>query len=119
MSKIVFKIVLALLLWAFFAFVVLTVTYPESFTQAKVDQLALFFIPLFLALTLSFNVIFKNIFQSSSVSLGLIFLLILKALDSLNLVTGLLILVSVGLLCSYFKKTKRKVEGIKNIRRIR
>jgi len=94
--------------WAVFVYVVLQVPYPETITQANILQLSAFFIPLFLALTLALNIFLKNIFISASISLGLIFLLALKALDSLNLVTVVLILISVGLLVSYFRKINRK-----------
>lgn len=116
MSKIILKAFPPLFFWGIFAGVILTIPYPESFTQAKLDQLAFFFLPLFLALTFTLNIFLKNILQSFSISLGLIFLLILKALDSLNFVTGILILISVGLLSSYFKKAKREIGGIRKIR---
>lgn len=111
------KIFPALFFLGVFGFVVLQIPYPESLTQANITQLLSFFIPLFLAITLTFNIFFKNIFITGSVSLGIILLLILKALDSLNIITGSLIIVSVGLLISYFRKIK--VRGIKGIRRIR
>lgn len=106
MIKILGKILPSLVCWGIFAGVILIVPYPESFTQAKLDQIILFFIPLFLALILTFNIFLNNLLQSFSITLALIFFLILKALDSLNLVTGILILAAAGLLFSYFKKAK-------------
>ena len=103
MGKILLNII-TVLFWAIFIFVIFQVPYPESLTQANTTQLISFFIPLYLSLIFTLNIFLKNISISASLSLGLIFLLILKALDSLNLVTGLLILVSVYLLVSYFKK---------------
>ena len=94
--------------WGIFAYVILQIPYPETITQANVTQLLTFFIPLFLAITLTLNIFLRNIFISVSTSVGLIFLLLLKALDSLNLVTGILITISIGLLISYFKKIKRR-----------
>lgn len=108
MFKVISKIFPAVLLWAIFAYVVSQVPYPQTLTQATSYQLFLFFIPLFLSLSLTINLFLGNIFSSSSISLGLIFLLILKALDSLNLVTATLILIAIGLLISYFKKVGRK-----------
>ncbi len=108
MSKILLKIIPRLIFWVIFLYVVLQVPYPESLTQANLQQLLLFFIPLFLAITLTLNLISKNIFIAGSISLGLIFPLLLKALDSFNLVTGFLILISVALLVSYFKKIKKR-----------
>lgn len=117
MSKIFLKVFPSLIFWGLFAGVILTVPYPEGFTQARPDQLTFFFIPLFLALIFTLNIFLENILQSFSISLGIIFLLVLKALDSLNIVTGLLILISVWLLCSYFKKAKKEMSGIRGIRK--
>lgn len=108
MFKFLFRVIPILFFGAIFIFVVLQVPYPQTLTQANIIQLLLFFIPLFLALSATINLFLKNILSSSSVSLGLIFLLILKALDSLNLVTGILIVISVGLLVSYFRKMRGK-----------
>lgn len=103
-----YKIIPSLFFWGVFGYVLLQVPYPETITQANAIQLLSFFISLFLAMTLTLNLVLKNIFISTSLSLGLIIMLFLKALDSLNLVTGVLILISVGLLISYFRKIKRK-----------
>lgn len=108
MFKIIQKIILGLLFWGGFIFVVLNVPYPDSLTQANLNQVIPFFASLFLVLLLTFNIFLKNIFISFSISLGVILFLILQALDSLNLVTGILIIISAGLLISYFKKTKSK-----------
>lgn len=102
------KIIPALLLWAIFIYVILLIPYPDSITQANFQQLFFFFIPLFFAIIFTLNIFLKNVFLSASISLGLNFVLIVKALDSLNLVTGVLIIISVGLLVSYFKKRKRR-----------
>lgn len=117
MLNFTFKIFPALFFWGVFGYIVLQVPYPQSITQAGFLQLSLFFIPLSLAILFTLNIFLKMGLISGSLSLGIIFLLILKALDSLNLITGSLIIVSVGLLISYFRK--RKVRGIRGIRRIR
>lgn len=108
MFKVIIKIIPALIFWGIFTFVVFKVPYPESLSQANFAQISLFFAPLFLATAFTFNIFFKNILMSLSFTLCLIFLLILKALDSLNLVTGILVIISGGLLFSYFRKIKRK-----------
>lgn len=108
MLKLLSKSLPSLIFWGIFAYVVLQVPYPDTLTQANPKQLLFFFIPLFLAITLTLNAFLKNIFSSSSISLGSIFLLILKALDSLNLVTLSLTTIAVGLLVSYFRKIKRR-----------
>lgn len=91
-----------------FVYVLFNIPYPESITQATLFQLIIFFIPLFLAIMFTLNIFFRNILISGSASLGIILLLILKALDSLNLITGVLVIISIGLLISYFRKLKRK-----------
>ncbi len=108
MPKVAQRIIPALLLWGGFIFVIFNIPYPDSLTQANLSQTGLFFIPLYLALAFTLNIFLKNFFISSSISLGLIFFLILQALDSLNIVTGILIIISVGLLISYFKRNQRK-----------
>lgn len=108
MPKLFSKAIPILLFWGLFSYVILQIPYPDSLTQANFIQLIAFFIPGFLALALTINLLIKNLFSALSISLGLIFLLILKALDSLNLVTGILILTAVFLLVSYFRKVKKR-----------
>jgi len=107
MSKIILKVIPALACWGIFAYVVLQIPYPETLTQANAIQIFPFFISLYLALLLTLNIFLKNILFSASVCLGLILLLILKALESLNIVTGILIAITTSLLASYFRKARR------------
>lgn len=102
------KAIPAIFFWGIFGFVVFKIPYPESLTQASLIQLIPFFVSLYLALVFTSNIFLKNILSSSSISLGLIFLLILKALDSLNIVTGVLTTVAAYLLFSYFQKIKKR-----------
>lgn len=120
------KVAPMLFFWGIFIFVVLQVPYPENLPQANITAAISFFVPLFLALSLTINLLFQNIFLSASISLGLVSLLILKALDSLNLVTGVLIIIIVALLISYFRKSERrsltnhaKIPGLKSFSRKR
>lgn len=108
MFKFIFKFLPSLVFWSVFLYVVLQIDYPQTITEANLIQLFAFFISLFLAITFTLNIFLKNILISISISLGLIFLLFLKALGSLNLITGILTLIPFGLLISYFKKTKRR-----------
>lgn len=108
MIKIITKILPIALLWGIFVYVVLQIPYPLSLTQSNILQLFSFFIPLFFALSLTINLFLKNIFSSASIALGLIFLLILKALDSINLVTTTLTVLAAALLISYFRKAKNQ-----------
>lgn len=106
--KIFLKFFPALIFWAVFVYVILQIPYPESITQANLFQLVSFFLPLFIALSFTLKLLLQNILVSLSISMGIIFLLILKSLDSLNLVTGILTVMAIGLLISYFKKIKKK-----------
>lgn len=108
MHKIFINIFPALVCWGIFAYVVLNVSYPESLVSANWQKILLFFTPLFFAVLFTINIFAKNFLVSSSLSLGLIFLLILKALDSLNIVTGILVLIATWFLVSYFAKIKRR-----------
>jgi len=100
----ILKIILALISCGIFTFVVFNIPYPETLTRANLFQLFSFFIPLFFALIFSLN-IFLKILHSILISFGIIILLILKALDSLNLVSALLTIVAIGLLISYSRKS--------------
>lgn len=108
MPKIILKVIPALIFWGAFAYIVLQIPYPESLTQANSLQIFPFFASLYLALTFTLNIFLNSILFSSSICLGLIFLLILKALDSLNIVTGILIVIATYLLASYFRKAKKR-----------
>lgn len=118
------KVLIALLTWSIFALAVWQIPYPKSLTAASLGQIFPFFTPLFLALTFTLN-IFVDIFPLSAIiSLGIVFGLILKALDSFNLVTIALILVAEYLLISYFKNPKSgsgltKSSGIPKLRSLR
>lgn len=90
--------------WLIFILVIFNVQYPQSITQAAFSQLFALFVPLYLSITLTLHLVIKNWVISLLVSLGLLILLILKTLDSLNLVTGALTILAIGFLISYFKK---------------
>ena len=123
MKKSLLKII-PIIFWGIFIYVVLQIPYPDNIASANASQLVYFFIPLYFALLLTSNIFLKNVLVSGSISLGLIFLLILKALDSLNFVTAILILISIYLLVSYFKKNRKvgltlssKIPKITSLRR--
>lgn len=103
----ILKVTPAIIFWGIFAFVVLQVPYPNSLTQATLFQLLAFFISLFLAIIFTLNIFLATLVLSATLALGIIFLLILKALDSLNIVTAILTLIAVGLLFSHFRKIKK------------
>lgn len=109
------KIIPALVCWSFFIYTILQVPYPETITQANTYQILLFFATLFFALIFTLNIFLQNIIISVFISLGVIFLLSLKALDSLNIITALLVIFSVGLFTSYFRKKKRSLTNSSKI----
>ncbi len=109
------KLFPSLLFGGILIYVVLKVPYPETLTQANLIQIISFFGSLCLLMIFFLNFFLKNIFLSSSITLGLIFLLILKALDALNLVTGSLVLIAVGLLASYFLKGRRSLTKLSKL----
>ena len=113
MAQLLLKIISALIFWGIFIYVILYVQYPESLTQASVNQLLYFFIPLFLGLTFTINLILKSIISCITISFGIITLLILKALDSLNIATVGLTVIAIGLLFSYFKTPQSLTSGSK------
>jgi|SRR3989344_208117 len=107
MYVVLLKIVGALTAWAIFFYTIFQVDYPSSLVAANPYQLSYFFIPLFLGLTLFFS-LRSNILSASSIALGLIILLILRAFDSLNLVTGIITTIATFLLASAFKNISIK-----------
>jgi len=102
------KVTVALIFWAIFTIIIFQLPYPQTLTQATALQILGFFIPLFLALSFTINIFLRNILLSSPISLGFVFILILKALDSLNVVTTSIIVIAVILLVSYFRKIKKR-----------
>ncbi len=102
------KVLIALVFLGIFTFAVLKIPYPNSLTDANLLQLLAFLFSLFLAITFTINIFLSSIYLSIAIALGIIFLLILKALDSLNIVTITLTVLAIGLLISYFRKTKSK-----------
>ncbi len=119
MKKIILFGGLAVISWAVFIMAVFQIPYPDSLAQANYFQVIGFFIPLLLALTFSLNIFLQFLIRSILISFTLIVLLILQALQSLNIITFALTAVAFGLLVSYFKKQKNGTSGIRRIRRIR
>ena len=107
MTRIFIKILPTFLFWIIFASVVLKLPYPESLVQADFIQISLFFLPLYIAVLLTLNIFIKSYLINGSFSLAFISLMLLKALDSLNPVTFILVIISFGLLISYFHKAKK------------
>lgn len=104
------KITPALIFWVIWILVIFYVPYPETLTQASIWQIFIFFIPLFLALTFTL---------SAPISLGIIFLLLLKSLDALNFVSAALTIIAVALLLSVRLTSARKISKLTSLQRKR
>ncbi len=115
MPKFLLRTIPALIFLGIFIWVVLFVDYPKSLTQASTLQLAVFFVTLFLCLTFLLNIAINKLITSSIISLGGMILLILKALAVLNFVTGILTILAIYLLASYFKKSHPNLTYTPNI----
>ncbi len=119
----IFKLFPALLCWIIFVYVIFQLPYPDSLTSASTFQIFSFFTSLFLSLSFSINIFINFMLRSIIISFGLILLLVLKALNSLNLVSCALTIIAFGLLISYVKKPKYKLtyhtktSRLKNLRR--
>lgn len=102
------SILLSLISWGVFSYIIFQVPYPESLTSANLLQIASFFIPLFLALTLTINIFLKSLFLSVILATNLIIILLLQALHILNLVTASLVMIATILLTTQLPKRKSK-----------
>lgn len=117
------KVLPALVSWVILISIVFQLDYPPSLTQATPLQLLGFFIPLFFAISFTLNLAFKNIIISTIITTGAIFLLILKALGALNIVTGAITAIAVFLIAGSIRKKKTsltyktKIPKLKNLRR--
>lgn len=113
------QVIIALIFWGLFTIAIFQIPYPDSLAQANYVQLVGFFIPLLLALTFTLNVFLQFLIRCLLISFAVIVLLILLAVQSLNLITFILTALAFGLLISYFKKKKDGNGGIRRIRGIR
>jgi len=98
------KIILVFFSWSIFILVVLKVDYPQSLPQASTFQLLAFFTSFFLASTSTLYLALKRLLPSVVFSVGIILLLLLKALGVLNIVTGVIVIIAVFLVAGSFKK---------------
>lgn len=105
MSKLLLRILVCLIFWGIFGFVIFAgVPYPNTLTSASFTQLLFFLIPLFFALTFTINITARLLIISIIISLGIILILILKALDILNFVSAGITILAVYLFYSYFQR---------------
>lgn len=102
------KIFPPLLFLAIFAYVIFNVSYPNSLSEATFFQLTAFFVPLLFTLVFTINLFLNFFLHSIPISLGLIILLVLKGLGTLNIVTAILTILAIWLIVGNFKKVKQE-----------
>lgn len=82
---------------------------PKSITQASVLQILLFFIPLFLLIVFLLNLYLRFLVYSAIMAIGIIILLLLQALNSLNIVSAALVIIACALLLKSIQRPKNKI----------
>lgn len=110
MLKKLLKVAPVLFFWLVFILIVFNVDYPISIAQATFGQLTAFFVPLFIAIFLSINLMIKSLYSSTIIGLGIILLLILKALGILSVVTT-----TITLLAIFFLTYKDNMPKLSNL----
>ncbi|MDO8618513.1 MAG: hypothetical protein Q7R49_01050 [Candidatus Daviesbacteria bacterium] len=98
------KIFPVIISWGIFLLVIFTVSYPDSLTQASFFQLLIFFGSFFISITLTLNLFLKNFVTSLTITFGIIFLLLLKGLNALNIVTAAITVIAIILITGSFRK---------------
>src|SRR3989344_2108184 len=115
----IFSLVHMLISWGIFIYVVLKIPYPETLTSANIFQVFSFFTSLFLSLSFTINLLLHFMLKSIVISFGIILIIVLKALNSLNIVSFGLTVIAFGLLLSYLKKQKSRLTSRSNVPKIR
>lgn len=113
------KIIPTLIFGVIFILVILNITPPQTFTTATIFQILLFFIPLLFFLTSALNLVFNFYLKSFVVSLGIILLLVLKALDFINILTIGITILAIVLLIKSFKKPIFKIYKLPKLPKLR
>lgn len=98
------KISLIIISLAILAWVLYFVEPPKSWPQASYFQILAFFLPLVAFFTFVANLFLNYLPRSFVVGLGLMMVVVLKAIDQLNAVTVSGILIVVAILVTVFKK---------------
>jgi hypothetical protein len=119
MIKVLLLLALALIFWGIFIWVIFYIEPPKSLTEANLLQIAYFFIPLYLAIIFSVNLLLKSLPASGSIALGIVILLTLKALDLFNFLYVTITLIATLLLFSYFKKDLPSLTSFNFVRKLR
>lgn len=87
-----------------FGFVIWQMEPPQSLTSASILQVLLLFAPLFTFLVFGLNLYFRFYPRSLIISLGIIILLVLKTLDTFNIISVAITIAAVTLISKSFKK---------------
>lgn len=101
------KLLPVLISAAIFSLVIWQVQPPKTFTTVTSAQIALFFLPLFLFLLTIFNLIFNFYLRSFVITLGVVLLFILKALDILNIITAGVLILAIILIVKSLKRPQK------------
>ena len=100
------KLLFFTLFLALFILVVLYVEPPKSWGEASIFQIMAFFMPLLLALTVFIDILLHYLPHSFILALGLILSLSFYAVNQLNILTSLLVLLITLLSYRVFPKMK-------------
>ncbi len=106
MSSLVKKLIFFFVFLALFVLVVLYVEPPQSWESASIFQIMAFFLPLIFAITALIDILLHYPPHSFIFSLGIILTLAFYAVDQLNILTGLLVLLITLLSYRVFPKMK-------------
>lgn len=102
------RILPILVLGVFLVGVIRQISPPQTFTQASMFQLLIFFIPLFLFLFFTVNAIIRFFLFSLILSFGLILIFVFRALDFLNPLTLIVIIVAIFLILRSLSRPHKK-----------
>lgn len=110
------QIILPILFLLILAWVVFYIQPPESWPAASIFQILILFVPLLMFFTFTINFFIRNLPKSFSLGLGLMVILVLKALDQINLITILATLTITFLLARSFKKGLTRMPKIPKLK---
>lgn len=96
---------------------------PKSWAESSTLQILLFFIPLLLVVTSFLNIIFRSIWRSFTLGLGVVVMVVLWAIGQFNLVTAVMTILASGFLAWSQPKarlTKRiRMPKLSSLRRLK
>lgn len=106
MAAVVKKLIALLLFAGLFILVITNTEPPKSWNQASLFQIMAFFLPLLLAFTVLLDIFIRYIPHSFIIGLGLILGLSFYAVNQLNYLTGILVILIILFSWRVFPKMK-------------